>query len=128
MKPCVQAGLIAAAETPWTSPPAKARLELVRTVIVEGFSTQCAAVSTLVGESTEPVQRVCGVSTAAVKPQSEMLAGVPPITLALARGPFAVAEAPATDASSPAVQISANPTLVVRDSITTSIGSAGSSA
>ena len=124
MKPCVQSGLTAAALTACTSPPANARFELVRTVIVDGVAKQCAAVSTFVGEITEPVQSVCGVSTAAAKPQFDRLAGVPPITLVLALGPFAVAETPATDASSPAAQISAVPTLVVRDSITMQVGSA----
>src|SRR6476659_5016828 len=124
MKPWFQPGLTATALTACTSPPMKAEVEFVRTVIVDGLETQCAAVSTLVGESTEPVQSVCGVSTAAVKPQSVRLAGVPPTTPALARGAFAAAEPPATDGSSPAPQISAIPSLAERDSITTSIGSA----
>jgi hypothetical protein len=67
---------------------------------------------------------VCGVSTAAAKPQFDRLAAVPPITLVLARGAFAAAETVATDASSPTAQISAIPTLVVRDSFTMPIGSA----
>ncbi len=116
-KPRLQPGLIAAALTARTSPPAKAAFEFARTVIVGGLDTQCAAVSTLVGEITDPVQSVCGVSTATVNPQSEMLAGVPPTTLAFARGAFAPAE-PATKANSPTAQISATATLAVRDGIT----------
>ena len=77
--------------TACTSPPPKADVEFVRTVIVGGLATQWAAVSTFVGEITEPVQSEFVVRTAAVKPQSERLAGVPPITLALARGALAAA-------------------------------------
>src|SRR5262249_54645185 len=111
-------GLTATELTACTSPPMKAEVEFVRTVIVDGLATQCAAVSTVVGESTEPVQRVLVVRTAAVKPQFERVAGVPPITLALARGAFAAAVPPATERSSPAAQISARTVLVVRGSIT----------
>jgi hypothetical protein len=126
-KPCDHPGLIAAALTAWTSPPAKAAVELARTVIVGGLETQCAAVSTLVGESTDPVQSVCGVTTETMKGQSEMLARVPPTTLALARGPLAAAGPAAADMSNPA-QISAITTLAVRDRITTLIRGNRSSA
>src|SRR5215207_10204231 len=57
-----------------------------------------------------------------MNPHSEMLAGVPPTMLALARGTFAAALPAATDISNPAAQISANPTLAVRDGITMVIG------
>src|SRR5689334_1748303 len=91
VKPRAQAGFTATELTACTSPPMKAEVELVRTVIDDGLDTQCAAVSTLVGESTDPVQSVCVVRTAAVKPQFVRLAGVPPTTLAFARASLAAA-------------------------------------
>src|SRR5512132_2806349 len=53
-----------------------------------------------------------------------MEAGVAPTVLALAHGPLAAAVPAAADAISPVTQISANPTLAVRDSSTEIIGSA----
>ena len=101
MKPCVQSGLTAAALTACTSPPANAGFELVRTVIVDGLATQCAAVSTFVGEITEPVQSVRGSAPRRRSPTRQARRSpadhARPGARRLRRG-----ETPATDASSPA--------------------------
>jgi hypothetical protein len=61
---------VTALATPESSPPPNAEVEFVRTRVMLGSPTQCAAVSTLVGPITTPVQSVLGVRTAAVKPHS----------------------------------------------------------
>src|SRR4051794_3296246 len=124
VKPRAQAGFTAIELTAWTSPPMKAEVELVRTVIDDGLETQCAAVSTLVGERTDPVQRVWVVRTAAVNPQLVRLAGAPPTTLVLARASLAAAVPTREDASNPVAQTSATASLAIRDGIRTPIGSA----
>jgi hypothetical protein len=88
-KLCAQPGAKATEVTPRVSPPKKADVELVLTVIVSGFPTQCAVVSTRDGDRTVPVQSELRVNTAAAKPHCPRSAAVPPITLARARRSFA---------------------------------------
>src|SRR3954452_1222384 len=114
-------GANATAETPDASPPAKAEVDLVRTVIVSGLPTQWPAVRTRVGEITVPVQRVVGVSTAAAKLHWSMLAAVPPMMLLPARGLASAIPAQSAAISADA-QRATVPALAIRENIAPRVG------